>query len=555
MAANPNSQTTQRRRALAYIRISSQRQINGESPQTQETYIQQYAANNNIEIVDTFYDEAKSGKNTDRQELQNMLRYAREHKNEIDLVIVYKMNRASRDMDSYVIGFRLQLKSLGIQIRSATEPGIDDTPTGQLLEYISIAIGQLDNDTKRGFTMDNMTALALQGYWQHPPIVGYETHKIANDIGKLRPTLKPSKMAPLVKQVLERFSQGDITKAELTRYAANINLRSRYGKKLSEDRINALLKHPVYAGYIVDNFTKGELVEGKHEALISLETFELNQALLNNKRKRTGEVHLKLNPDYPLKGSVLCLHCKKPLYASAPQTGNGGKSPRYHCSRSTCKGLFKSVGAAQIHEDFEKILKKLKPDEVVLTLYKEVLLTEASNQLATLNNKIRKIRSELDRVADNRLSAIKKFNADQLTADEKTELVAALDEEKMTYVDELRRLESQQAIREADIEATINVMQDVSRQWAISSVGARQRFQRILFPEGVVYDSTNRRFGTTAISSLYRYVPNKKDLPEPEKSFLVAVTGFEPARDCSQSLGKTPRIPLPPHGLPAPCCH
>ena len=73
-------------------------------------------------------------------------------------------------------------------------------------------------------------------------------------------------MAPLVKQVLERFSEGDITKAELTRYAASIGLRSRYGKKLSEDRIHAMIKHAIYAGYVANKQTGWELVDGKHEA-------------------------------------------------------------------------------------------------------------------------------------------------------------------------------------------------------------------------------------------------------------------------------------------------
>lgn len=528
MAISHQVQPTINRRALAYIRISSDRQINGESPETQKTYIRQYADQNNIEIVDTFYDEAKSGKNTDRAELQNMLEYASKHKGKIDYVVVYKMNRASRDVDTYIMGFRLKLKALGVSIRSATEP-IDDTPLGKFMEIFSILVGEMDNATKTGFTVDNMTALAFQGYWQHPPIVGYSIHKIENDLGKLRPTLKPNHMAPFVKEVLERFSQGDITKAELTRYAAGIGLRSRYGKKLSEDRIHNLIKNPVYAGYVVDNFTKGELVQGKHEAIISVETYELNQTLLYGKRKRLGEVHLKFNPEYPLKGLVICPSCTKPLYASAPKTGAGGSSPRYHCSRTQCKGKYKSIKASVMHEDFEDMLQRIKPDQRVIRLYKEVLVTEAANQLGTLNTKISKLRGKLDTIAENRLSAIKKFNADQLTAIEKTDLINSLDEEKSVIKDQLRKLESQQTIREADIELALNVMRDVDKQWNVASPASKARFQSVLFPSGLVYDYENHRFGTSQISPLYRCVTNKKDLPEPEKSFLVAGAGLEPA--------------------------
>ena len=348
-----------------------------------------------------------------------------------------------------------------------------------------------------------------------------------NEIGKLRPTLKPNSMALLVKQVLERFSEGDITKAELTRYAASIGLRSRYGKKLNEDRIHAMIKHTIYAGYVANKQTDWELVDGKHEAIISRYTYEINQRLLYGKRKRAGEVRQKFNPDYPLKGLVLCPSCTKPLYASAPKTGAGGKSPRYHCSRPQCKGKYKSIKADVMHDDFEKMLQRIKPDDRLLALYKEVLITEAANQLGSLNGKISKARNQLDTIAENRLNTIKKFNADQLTVDEKTELVNAYDDDKAAITDGLRQLERQQAIRETDIDVALEIMRDVDRQWLLASPSAGVSFQSILFPRGLVCDCENRRFGTSKISPFYRVLPTKKDPEETSKSFLVAGARFE----------------------------
>ena len=336
-------------------------------------------------------------------------------------------------------------------------------------------------------------------------------------------------MAPLVRQVLERFSEGNITKAELTRYAASIGLRSRYGKKLSEDRIHAMIKHAIYAGYVANKQTGWELVDGKHKAIISRDTYEINQRLLYSKRKRAGEVRQKFNPDYPLKGLVLCPNCMKPLYASAPKTSAGGKSPRYHCSRTQCKGKYKPIKADIMHDDFEKMLQRIKPDDRLLALYKEVLVTEAANQLGNLNSKISKARRQLDTIAENRLNAIKKFNADQLIVDEKIELVNAYDDDKAVITDELRHLERQQTIRETDIDIALEIMRDVDRQWLLASPSARVRFQSILFPQGLVYDYENHRFGTSQISAFYRVLPTKKDSEEASKSFLVAGAGFEPA--------------------------
>lgn len=517
------------KRALAYIRVSSVRQIDNESPETQRKMITQYAAANNIDIIDWFTDEAKSGKNADRKELQSLLAFALSYrKHKIDHVIVYKMNRASRDIDSYVLQIRAVLQSRGITIRSATEQ-FDDTSMGRFLEIFHVMVGQMDNETKRDTTKDNMRSLALQGYWQHPPIVGYENCTIQNDTGKPRPSLKPSSMAPKVKQVLERFAVGDITKAQLTRYAAEIGLRSRYGNKLSEDSINRMLKAPEYAGYVHDKFTDYELIEGKHPGLIAVSTYERNQSLIFAKNSRKGEVHLNKNAEYPLKGLLLCANCKKTMYASAPTTGNGGRSPRYHCARSECKGKTNSVTARVVHESYKSMLEKIKPTTGTLKLYKQVLIREASRDLDNLNRQISNARQNLDRISTLRSNTIQKYVEDTISLEEKNQLVDALEKEKLASTLELSEFEQAQSIREADIEYVINFMDNVGKQWEDSDIDIKQRFQSMLFPEGLVYDPNSGKFGTSQISALYRYVSIEKGAEAPSKSDLVAGAGLEPA--------------------------
>lgn len=58
----------------------------------------------------------------------------------------------------------------------------------------------------------------------------------------------------------------------------------------------------------------------------------------------------------------------------------------------------------------------------------------------------------------------------------------------------------------------------------------------MIFPHGVVYDSANRRFGTTKISVLYRALRIEKaseeassNPVESQKYYLVAGAGLEPA--------------------------
>jgi site-specific DNA recombinase len=516
------------KKAVAYIRISSQKQVNNESPTTQRDAIQRYADANNIEIVEWFGDIAKSGKNADRDGLQTLLKYCLKHKGEIDYWIVYNMKRASRDIDTYSSEVRLVLKARGVSVRSATEPAVNDTKEGRFMENLLVLLGQLDNEGKAEVTIDNMRSLAFQGYWQHPPVVGYVVCKIPNDSGKPRPSLKPSLMAPKVTQVLERFSRGDITKAELTRYSAKIGLRSRYDKKLSEDSMNRLLKNPVYAGYVSDKFTDYELVAGKHDALISQATYERNQAILYPKNSRLNETHLQKNKNYPLKGLVLCVNCEQPLYASAPKTGSGTHSPRYHCARKQCRGKVKSIKAVTVHQDFEGLLTRIKPAEGILRLYKRVLISEAGNELGKLNRRLSAIRDELCEMDTLRLNTLRKFAEEVISLSEKNELIDALDTEKTERSIELRKLEEQQSIRESDIELAINIMDNVDKQWGESALDVQIRFQSMIFPKGLVYDSMNHRFGTDNISTLYRCIPNENAPEEALESYLVAGPGLEP---------------------------
>ena len=491
------------KKAIGYLRISSAMQINNESEATQTQKIQAYADSNEIEIIKWYYDEAQSGKNADRKELQKLIQFALAYRDQIDHVIVYKMSRASRDARTYYTEIVSKLYTRGITFRSATET-FDDSPGGQFMELLHVGMAQFDNGIKREYTLDNMRSLAKQGYYQHPPIVGYDVCKVKNPGGKDRPSLKQNAMAPKVRMVLERFSVGDMNRAELTRYAAEVGLRSRYGKKMSEDSINRVLTNPVYAGCIRDSFTNFERLDnGKHRGIISIEMYERNQFILNAKNSRKYEVHLKKNQAYVLKGILLCGGCNHRLYASAPKTGNGGHSPRYHCGKG-CK--LPSIAAETVHTEFKDMLKRIKPTSGTLKLYKEVLIREANNQLGRINTEVEKLRDDLDDVSKLRVEAVEKYTRGDLTKEEKNELVDALEVRKFETTDKLKEMEEVQSLRENEIEYAITFMEQVDKQWSDAGFDLQQRFQNMIFPQGVVYDSQNHRFGTSQISVLYRSI-------------------------------------------------
>jgi DNA invertase Pin-like site-specific DNA recombinase len=61
-------------------------------------------------------------------------------------VFTFNLTRFAREKYDH-FALRAHLKSLGISLRSATEP-IDDTSTGELMEGVLAAFAQFDNDVR-----------------------------------------------------------------------------------------------------------------------------------------------------------------------------------------------------------------------------------------------------------------------------------------------------------------------------------------------------------------------------------------------------------------------
>ena len=86
-------------------------------------------------------------------------------------VVVFNLTRFARDKYDH-FALRSHLQSLGISLRSATEP-IDDTATGKLIEGVLAAFAQFDNDCRSDWTRAGMQATLELGRWVFLASIGY----------------------------------------------------------------------------------------------------------------------------------------------------------------------------------------------------------------------------------------------------------------------------------------------------------------------------------------------------------------------------------------------
>ncbi len=129
--------------AVIYVRVSTKEQTENLSLPTQLRACEEYCRREGYDVLERFTEQGESAKTTDRTELQRLLNYCRTHKGKVHFVVVYNLTRFAREKYDH-FALRALLKSLGISLRSATEP-IDDTSTGKLMEGVLAAFAQFDS--------------------------------------------------------------------------------------------------------------------------------------------------------------------------------------------------------------------------------------------------------------------------------------------------------------------------------------------------------------------------------------------------------------------------
>ena len=264
--------------AVIYVRVSTKEQTENLSLPTQLRACEEYCRRQGYEVLERFHEEGESAKTTDRSQLQNLLTFCRLNKGRVHFVVVFNLTRFARDKYDH-FALRSHLQSLGISLRSATEP-IDDTSTGKLMEGVLAAFAQFDNDCRSDRTRAGMKAALELGRWVFLAPIGYLNAPRA--MGK---SLMPDpERAPLVRRAFEEYATGRFTKQQLLKQARAWGLTNRRGRPLTSQAIGMLLRNQLYAG-IVDVPEYG--VRGKRgdfEPLISEDLFYRVQAVLSGRR-------------------------------------------------------------------------------------------------------------------------------------------------------------------------------------------------------------------------------------------------------------------------------
>ena len=421
--------------AIIYARVSSKKQVKeGGGIESQATRCRAYAKSRNYEIVAMFTDDMTGSKER-RPGMDAMLNFLRQNKANPHIVLIDDISRLARGLKAH-LGLRDQLARAGGILESPSIVFGDDSDS-QFLENVLASSAQHFAQKNREQTINRMKARLMNGYYvRSVPPVGYKYIK-----GHGKELVRDEPLATIVQEALERFASGSLaTKGEVRQFLENQSEfpKNRAGK-ITHERADVLLKQSLYAGMVESEAWGISLREGRHEGLISWETY----LKIQDRMKENAPVkdRIDLHKDFVLRGAVDCGDCDKPLTACWSK-GKNKQYPYYLCFNKECESYRKSIARDMLEDAFAKLLADLQPTKNLITIASKMFRDLWDNVALTNKERANRLKSDLARLERNMERMVDKMidTDNALISDQLEKRMAKLDSEKLLIAEKIKKL-------------------------------------------------------------------------------------------------------------------
>ena len=500
-----------KKRCIVYVRVSTAQQVEGVSLDNQEVRCNEWAFRNGILVTRTFREEGVSAKTANRPILQEMLAYIALHHKEIDYLLIYEIDRLSRNVEDFVL-ITSELKKYHIELRDPSNT-LEGSKSDKLIRIIKAVSAEMDNDVKSERVIDNMKRQAADGYRMAKAPYGLKN--VRDLLGKS--TVEPVKgIGDQISYILTEFSKGTYTIKELLALTNSLNLVRPNGKPFNHAFLGKMLRQPLYAGLEKNKHTNDQLIESIFPGIVSQEVFNRNQIILE--RKNTKAQGYQVNhEDYPLRRFLVCSNCQKPVRGSAPTGQTGKRYPKYHCP--SCPKA--SISSDELNDQFYKLLESVRPNPITLQLMKTMIVRVWNDELKALHSQRKICQSRIDHLEEHKQKATDKLVSDDITKQEKIQIHQNADKEIIDLRDKISLLSKQMGTKEEAITYVLTYMDNAPRLWLEASTDMRVTYQSMIFPEGIEYDFSQKKFGNPKMSQLYTLANMKTGTSVPENSSMV----------------------------------
>jgi len=328
------------KRAVLYLRVSSPSQVKtdynpeGISIPAQRDACLVKCSALQAEVANEFAEPGRSAQEVEKRIVfQEMMAWVKAHRDEVDYIVVYQFNRVFRNAIDAAITKR-ELSKWGVRIVQ-TVFDLPEGPEGDMIEMILNAVDEYRVKRDGADIAYKMGAKAKNGGTISRARLGYRNARDMSEGRNIGIVELDPERAPLIVNAFELYATGEFSLESLSEELTIRGLKTRQGRypggPISTSRLAELLRDPYYLGYVT---YEGELIQGRHEALISQELFARVQAILD---QRGGNGQRKRRHNHYLKGHLWCGACHKQDIESRMivnwATGRGGRYLYFFCVR------------------------------------------------------------------------------------------------------------------------------------------------------------------------------------------------------------------------------
>ena len=315
-----------RKQAVIYARVSSKEQEKeGFSIPAQLKLLKEYASTNGFAVAEEYID-VETAKQTGRAAFGEMVAYLKAHPS-VRVMLVEKTDRLYRNLKDWVtvdeLDVEMHFPKEGV-VLSRKSRSSEKFMHGIKVLMAKNYIDNLSEEARKG-----MQEKAEQGIWPTKTPLGYRN--ITGPDGKKTIAVDPA-LSPIVAQMFEWYSRGDISLKEAARKAHGAGLLyPKSGAKVPVSTVHTILRNRLYTGWFEWN---GKLIQGKHEALVPAELWERVQGVLDGRFAKKAK---RGRHDFAFSGLIACHACGCAVVGEIKKQ----RYVYYHCTgyADKCRGI------------------------------------------------------------------------------------------------------------------------------------------------------------------------------------------------------------------------
>lgn len=470
------------KKAVIYARVSTDEQAReGQSIEVQIKLCRKYAENEELEIVDTFVDEGKSATNMRRPALQDMMELIQDKRSNIEVVLVQDTDRLARNTLDH-LKIKALLKKNGAQLIAISQPLIDDSPEGNLIDTLLAATNAFQSQITGRKVSKVMEQKAENGWFPGgTPPLGYRNilnPAPSSNLDKKIIAIDDS-VAPYIREVFNKYSDGQVSTAAMADYLNSVGVRSPMGGKINTSTMINTLKNSFYIGQFK---WKDKVYDGKHETLIDEEIFKKVQMVMKSHNKGATR---KRRHNFLLRGFLFYQDTKRQMWGDYHL--KRGVEYRFYYCKTTGKGSYFSADELedQVQEIFNsiEITEKYKND--IMATAKR-LLKESQGLLNSerqrLNKEKLKFQKAISDAEDDRY--VKKV----ITSDDFNRLSTKYKNNVKSIDRQLKDLDIDHSNRLKQLDRLVNLAENISQTYYASEDPLKREYLALFFEKFWVKD-------------------------------------------------------------------